>query len=154
MAKLQRQKENLKKAHEWEERIKEMGHPDEKRGIKAVEEVQKEDEAKQGKVKTDTLEQLTRIRQRYTDNKYKQGLVGWAKVALLGIKLPKGYLIHPMATKKGVAIWIRNPKNGWYGAGIEPCFIPEFDMRAIEDKIMEAIDFADILSKPDGLRTN
>ena len=151
---LDKQQENLKKAHEWEERIKEMGHPNEERGIKAVEEVQKEDEKKQDKKKADTLEQLTRIRQRYTDNEYKAGFVGWAQVALLGIKLPKDYFIYPQATAKGIVIWIRTDKNAGYAGGIEPSFIPEFDMRAIEDKIMEAIDFADILAKPDGLRTN
>lgn len=146
--KLDIQRENRKKLGEWEERIKEMGHDDEKRGIKAVEEVQKEDDKKQEEVKVQNLDKLTRAREKFTDEEYKTALCGWANVCLHGIKLPKGFLIHAMPSKKGVIIWIKDKKNAWYARGIEPSFTPQFDMRAVEDKIMDAIDFADILAKP------
>lgn len=151
MSKLDTRRKNLKKLGEWEEKIKEMGHEDEKRGIKAVEEVQKEDDLKQEKVKIDTLEKLSKTRKNgRSDDDYKAGLVGWAAVVLHGINLPKGFLIHPMKSKKGIVIWVRTDKNAWYARGIEPCFDPLFDMRAIEDKIMDAIDFADIIAYPMG----
>jgi|SRR3990167_3482482 len=144
---LEKQRENLKKAFEWEERIKELGHESEDRGIKATQELQKEDDKKQDKEKSDQLEEITRKR-KFSDEEYKQGLIGWGNVTLLGIKLPKGYLIKLTQTKKGIVVWVRDSKNSWYARGIEPSFVPVFDMRAIEDKVMDAIDFADILAKP------
>lgn len=146
MSKLDIRRKNLKKAHEWEERIKEMGHPSEERGIKAVREVQKEDDIKQEKLKTDALEKISHKR-KFSDNEYRSSLCGWGKVVLLGINLPKGYdirLTQNFRNSKKIEVWIKSP-SGWYARGIDPSFIPEFDMRAVEDKVMEAIDFIDAL---------
>lgn len=161
MSKLEERRKNLKKLGDWEERIKELGHEDEERGIKATIELQKEDDLKQDKEKNAALEKITRAR-RFTDDEYKVALCGWGKVALMGIKLPKKTFIgiYPtkdgvskagISTKDGIVVAIsvtRFKGRGTYMRGIELSYIPEFDMRAIEDKVMEAIDFIDVLVKP------
>lgn len=144
-SKIEIRRENLKKAYEWEEKIKEVGHESEARGIKAVKELQKEDDLKQEKIKNASLEKITSKR-KFSDKEYKQALIGWGNVVLLGIKLPSGFLIKLTQTKKGIVVWVRDQK-AWYARGIEPSFVPEFDMRAVEDKVMDAIDFADSLVK-------
>jgi hypothetical protein len=151
MTKLDTRRKNLKKLGEWEDRIKEMGHPDEERGIKAVKEVQAESEAKEEKKKTQSFEKISKAR-RFTDDEYRASLCGWGNVVLRGIGLPKGYkirLTQNFRDSKGVEIWIGTPKNAWYCRGIKPSMIPEFDMRAVEDKVMEAITYADILANPE-----
>lgn len=159
-SKLEIRRENLKKAYEWEEKIKEMGHDNEARGIKAVQEVQKEDDLKQDKEKLDSFEKISKAR-KFSDDEYKKALCGWGRVVLLGIKLPKGFFIGLFPTIDGitkggiktkdgiiVAISASRKAKGTYMRGIELSYTPEFDMRAIEDKVMDAIDFIDVLSKP------
>lgn len=147
--KLESQREHQKQLAQFAENVDAMGQDDEKKGIEAVREIQKVDELKQEKQKNDTLERLTDLR-KFTDEEYKQGLVGWGRVALHGIKLPLGFIINLAQTKKGIVIWIRDNKKSWYARGLIPSFDPQSDMHAIEDKLMEAIDFADILAKPKG----
>lgn len=150
MSKLDTRRKNLKKLSEWDEKIKAMGSDSETEGIKAVEEVQKEDDLKQDKLKKDALEKLTDKR-KYSDDEYRTALCGWGNVVLLGINLPKGYqikLTQNFRNSKKIEIWIHAPGQGWLARGIDPSFVPEFDMRAIEDKLMDAIDFVDILATP------
>ena len=136
--KVELRRENLRKLGEWEERIKEMGHDDFKRGLHAVEEVQKEDEKKQLKVEGDILEQLE---EKQGDNSYKDALIRWGKNVLKGIGPTKIFLVP---TKKGIVVWIRIVGKGWYARGLSLSFDPKSDMIAIEKKIWDAVDFGDV----------
>lgn len=150
MTKLDTRRKNLKKLGEWEDKIKEMGHDSEERGIKAVRELHKEDDKKQDKQKHDALEVITRKR-KFSDNEYLSALCGWGAVVLQGISLPKGTkirLTQNFRDSKKIEVWIYAKDQGWYARGINPSFEPIFDMRAVEDKVMDAIDYLDILVKP------
>ena len=156
--KAETRKENLKKAYEWEERIKEMGHPDEKRGIKAVKQLQKEDEDKQEKQRNKQLEKITKLRRNDWD--YKAGLCGWGAVVLHGVSMPKGFRVQLFPTKKGttkggvktedgVVIGISAP-SGFYARGVKLSYHPRSDMIFIEEKLWDALDYVEVLSNPEG----
>lgn len=157
--KLEIEKENRKKLHEWAERIDELGQENEEKGIKAVQDFQKEEDQKLEAEKNAEFEKIERAR-RFTDDEYKAALCGWGAVVLHGIKLPKNCWIKAVPTKKdqkfgkfyaqdGILLCISTPK-GFYAKGIALSYIPEFDMRGVEDKMMEAIDYCDILMEPEG----
>lgn len=149
LTKVAARRKNLKELGEWDERIKEMGHENEEKGIKAVREVQKIDEIKQDKEKNDALEILT-TKRKHKDSDYFASLCGWGGVVLNGISIPHGYQVTLKYSKEGVVVWIRSPKGAYYARGIKPSMNPLFDMRAVEDKVMEAIDFIDVLGNPEG----
>lgn len=136
---LEKERNSKKKAEELAEIIDVTGQDNENKGIKAVQEIEKENFKNEQKLVADSLERLTGSRR--TVLSYKEMLISQFIHQMLGYDLPPGFNWVVESTSKGIALFIRTPDGRKYGRGIKVVGEPKYDYNAMMRLIIQAFDF-------------
>lgn len=130
-----------------------VGQEDEKKGIKAVQELHKNDEIEQEKKFDDTLNKLDFNRNK-GDDYYSRRILEEAQLQLKDQSIPRGYYFFFSLTSKGLVLWIRDTKKRWHANGMSISKNPLFDAQAIMRLIDKGLLYADILSEKENPKTD
>jgi hypothetical protein len=129
-----------KKLADVVEELDAMGQEDEKKAAKFVIEKGKEDRHEED-------EKRSEVEWKLHDNKgriftYKDLLLNEFKRQMMEMyqMLPQGYAWMPFATKKGIALYIKDEQDKWYARGMIVSGIPKYDLNCVERMINKALD--------------
>lgn len=138
LTKIEKERQNKKSMGEEIEKILEMGHDNEDRGIKAVQEEQK----RKDKIEK---EENAVSEWKLTDAKnttiYKDLLMREARKLMYESEYPRGFSPGAMFTTKGLVVYFRDDiKKKWYAKGMTVSGKPQYDLNCIARTIGKALD--------------